>query len=294
MCGDRTILTVHSILSITRINKTKACDYLDEMLICYTFKMADQVVAVSKFMGEDLVKSYGVKESKLASIPNSVDVEVLRKKAEKKFPNEYLSLFDSPVVLNVGRLTHQKGHWFLIRAFKEVVRKVEDAKLVILGQGRLRNSIVRLIYDLGLEKKVHLLGFQDNPLKFMRRSEVFVLSSRWEGLPLVVLEALSAGTPVVAADCRSGPREILAPSTSYHYETSDMEAAEYGVLVPPVPLSESPSASDPPTRPETIMANAVTKVLTSGQMRKKYAQRGVERASNFSHRSVREHWLEIL
>ncbi|MFB6215861.1 MAG: glycosyltransferase [Candidatus Aenigmatarchaeota archaeon] len=216
ICGDRTILTMHSVLSITRKDKNKLSDYLDNLIIYLSFKLSDETVTVSQFMRDDLVDTYGVDESKLTVIPNSVDVEVLEKQAGEKLHTDYLSLFNSPVVVNVGRITRQKGHLFLIRAFEKVSRKVEDASLVILGQGRLEKSLVRLIHKLGLEEKVHLLGFHDNPFKFMRRADVFVLSSRWGGVRfggLISRDACSSNRLPIWSTRNPGSEHIVPVSS---------------------------------------------------------------------------------
>ena len=89
------------------------------------------------------------------------------------------------------------------------MRKERPARLIILGEGEDRPKLEALVRELGLEEDVALPGFVDNPYKYLKRAAVFVLSSRWEGLPTVLIEALALGTPVVATDCPSGPAEIL-------------------------------------------------------------------------------------
>lgn len=97
----------------------------------------------------------------------------------------------------------------MIRAFAKV-RQVRSARLIILGWGPDRPQLEGLIKDLGLEADVDLPGYSQNPYAYMARSAVFVLSSAWEGLPTVLIEAMAFGTPVVSTDCESGPAEILA------------------------------------------------------------------------------------
>jgi glycosyltransferase involved in cell wall biosynthesis len=113
-----------------------------------------------------------------------------------------------PVVLGVGRLTRQKDFRLLIRCFA-AVRQRRCARLIILGEGEQRAELEDLVRELGLERDVSLPGYRDNAMAYMARSKVFVLSSAWEGLPTVLIEALAAGTQVVSTDCPSGPREIL-------------------------------------------------------------------------------------
>jgi glycosyltransferase involved in cell wall biosynthesis len=113
-----------------------------------------------------------------------------------------------PVVLGVGRLSKQKDFPLLLRAFAEV-RRVREARLLILGEGEERSSLATMIEALGLDADAALPGFVQNPFAYMARAAVFVLSSAWEGSPGALIQALACGAPVVATDCESGPREIL-------------------------------------------------------------------------------------
>jgi glycosyltransferase involved in cell wall biosynthesis len=108
----------------------------------------------------------------------------------------------------VGRLTREKDFSTLIQAFS-AVRKVFRCRLLILGEGRERTDLEQLVHDLNVDGDVSMPGFVNNPYKYMSHSSLFVLSSVWEGLPTVLIEALALGVPVVSTDCESGPREIL-------------------------------------------------------------------------------------
>lgn len=122
------------------------------------------------------------------------------------------------MILGVGRLTPAKDYPNLIRAFG-LVKQQRDARLMILGEGELRPELEALVDELGLNDSVALPGFVDNPYAYMAHASVFALSSFWEGLPTVLIEAVGIGTPVVSTDCKSGPREIL-------------DGGKYGILVP--------------------------------------------------------------
>jgi len=125
-----------------------------------------------------------------------------------------------PVVLGVGRLAPQKDFPTLIRAFARV-RAERAARLMILGDGKTpdrRAELLALADELGVAEEVALPGFQPNPFAYMARASLFVLSSAWEGLPGVLVQALACGCPVVSTDCPSGPAEIL-------------EQGQYGRLV---------------------------------------------------------------
>jgi len=112
------------------------------------------------------------------------------------------------MILGVGRLTAQKDFITLLRAFARL-RQRQPVRLVILGEGEARGELEALSEQLGVSEDVALPGFRSNAMAYMARSAVFALSSAWEGLPTVLIEALASGTRVVATDCPSGPREIL-------------------------------------------------------------------------------------
>ena len=113
-----------------------------------------------------------------------------------------------PVVLSAGRLVPSKDHATLIRAFARVVA-TRPARLVILGEGTERASLTALAASLGIGQAVEFVGFRSNPFAYMSNADVFVLSSRYEGSPNVLIQAMACGTPVVSTDCPGGSREIL-------------------------------------------------------------------------------------
>jgi glycosyltransferase involved in cell wall biosynthesis len=133
--------------------------------------------------------------------------------------SEHEPFFDKPVVLSVGRLEPQKNHAMLLHAFARTVLK-HDVHLMILGEGSLRLALEKLAQTLGLGGRVLLPGFVQNPEPYMRRARVFALSSRNEGFPGVLVEAMDAGTAIVSTDCPHGPSEIL-------------DEGRFGTLVPP-------------------------------------------------------------
>jgi glycosyltransferase involved in cell wall biosynthesis len=149
---------------------------------------------------------------------NPVISDQLFSRATEPVQHPWLSSEGPPVILGVGRLTAQKDFATLVRSFALVCQKAE-ARLLILGEGEDRAALEALIAELGLGERVQLVGHVSNPYPYLRRSALFVLSSAWEGLPTVLIEALALGTPVVSTDCRSGPVEIL-------------EGGKWGALIP--------------------------------------------------------------
>jgi len=171
------------------------------------YGQATHVVAPSNGIAKDLVSHSGVSEDRIRVIPNPVDVEEIRALAAAPVPDFLRE--GTELVLAVGGLTELKDFATLIRAFSKVAR-ARPALLAILGEGEERERLVEVAAQLGVSHRLVMPGFVENPFAFMKRASVLVLSSRYEGLPNVLLQALAVGTPVVSTDCPSGgPREIL-------------------------------------------------------------------------------------
>jgi glycosyltransferase involved in cell wall biosynthesis len=179
---------------------------------------ADAVVAVSQGVADDMVGSLGVSTDRVQVIYNPVITERLFSRSEEAVRHPWFANGMPPVIIGVGRLNRQKDFGTLIRAFA-VVRRSRDVRLAILGDGEERLNLEKLAGDMGVDGDVWMPGFVDNPFPYMAQSSVFALSSAWEGLPNVLIQAMAVGTPVVAADCKSGPREIL-------------ENGRHGILLP--------------------------------------------------------------
>jgi glycosyltransferase involved in cell wall biosynthesis len=172
-----------------------------------TYPMADGIVCVSAGIANDIVSLIGA-GPRAQVIYNPVVTEELLARGRMPFDHPWLAPGQPPVVLAAGRLTPQKDFETLILAFAGL-RAMRPARLVILGEGELRDELQALISRLGLTDDVSLPGFADNPFAWMRRSALFVLSSAWEGLPGVLIQAMASGLRVVSTDCPSGPAEIL-------------------------------------------------------------------------------------
>jgi glycosyltransferase involved in cell wall biosynthesis len=182
------------------------------------YRMAQGVVAVSDGVADDFTRVTGFPRACIRTIYNPVLTPELRALARAPLSHPWFVTGDPPVVLGVGRLAAQKDFPTLIQAFARV-RSQRPARLLILGDGEKRSALIRLVQTLGLAADVSLPGYVDNPFAYLRRCSVFVLSSAYEGLPSVLIEAMACGVPVVSTDCPSGPAEIL-------------EGGRYGRLVP--------------------------------------------------------------
>lgn len=178
------------------------------ILMRWLYPSADKVVACSQGLARDLEIYLGFNHGKIDVIYNPVIDDKLAEKANLFVEHPWFNKGEIPVVLGAGRLVRQKDFATLIRAFA-LVKKEQKVRLVILGEGQLKNQLLTLVGQLNLENDVAILDFVENPYAYMAKSAVFVLSSGWEGFGNVVAEALAAGAPVVSTNCPSGPAEIL-------------------------------------------------------------------------------------
>ncbi len=195
------------------------------------YPRADAIVAVSRDAAADLARELHLPPERVEAIRNPVITPDLTARGSERLEHPWFAAGEPPVLVGIGRLTEQKDFSTLIRAFARL-RAQRHARLVILGEGDDRRALETMARDLGVASDVDLPGFVDNPYAYLTRAAVFVLSSIYEGLPTVVVEALALGTPVVSTDCPTGPREIL-------------EGGQLGQLVPirdPVALAAAMGA----------------------------------------------------
>ena len=212
------VVTQHNHLSTFTAHAQVRRDRVMPTLIRCSYPWADRIVAVSQGVADDLAVTTGLERSSIDVAYNPVVFDRIAAAGAAPVDHPWLATKTGPVVLGIGRLVDQKDFATLIRAFS---RLPDTCRLVILGEGEGRPSLEALAEDLGVAERVDLPGFVDNPYPALRAADCFVLSSRWEGLPTVLIEALAFDTPVVATDCDSGPAEIL-------------EGGAWGRLVPTV------------------------------------------------------------
>jgi glycosyltransferase involved in cell wall biosynthesis len=268
------------------------------------YNRADLLVAISKGIAQDLVKHYGISSNKIRVIYNPFPIDEIRELSKEPLEEDG-PIFRYPTLITVGRLTKPKGQWYLLRIFKVLKQKHKDLKLIILGEGELKDYLVEFSENLGLktfvwdrdrlseEVDVYFWGFQKNPFKFIARSKLFVFSSLWEGFPNALVEAMACGVPVISSDCRSGPREILAPDTDFNYQTQKPEFAQYGILMPIFDVKYK-TAKEPLEEKEIMWVETIEKVLEDENLRKQYSEKAKQRAEDFRLGKIVEEWKEVL
>jgi glycosyltransferase involved in cell wall biosynthesis len=260
--GCRVILTAHSTLShemaSSKKRKVKAQAEVDRRF----YPRAEAIVTVSQGVADDLASILDLPLKSFTTIYNPVVSERLEQQATEPLTHPWFSGDGPPVVLTVGGFKPAKDHATLLKAFA-LVRKKRPVRLLILGEGKLRQSLTRQAGELGISEDLEMPGFVDNPYQYLARSSLFVLSSVFEGLPMVLIEALACGCPVVSTDCPSGPSEIL-------------DHGRYGRLVPMCD--------------EKTLAEAINQALDASQDKASLVARG----QVFSLEKATEKYLELI
>jgi glycosyltransferase involved in cell wall biosynthesis len=237
ICGIRTrlVVTEHQHLSTFLAGPKALRARLFPWLIRLLYPRAGEVIAVSNGVAEDLARRTTLPRSTIGVEKNPIRIHEIRTLGGTPPPHPWFGAGKPPVILSVGRLTRQKDFGTLVRAFRQV-RDGRPARLMLLGEGEQRPLLEALIEELGLAEDVQIMGFLLNPYPYYGAADLFVLSSLWEGLPTVLLEAMVFGLPIVSTDCPSGPAEIL-------------DGGRLGELVPredPSALARALAAALPP------------------------------------------------
>jgi len=268
----------------------------------FLYPKASFIITVSKALEWELKEFFKIK--KVKTIYNPVEVEHIKQKAKEDLEiYEFIKKY--PYLITVGRLTKQKGQWYLIRIFKHLKNKHKDIKLLILGEGELKNYLVELSENLGLKTyvwdrdklnktyDVYFLGFQENPYKFIKHSKLFVFTSLWEGLGNVLIETLAVGKTIVSSDCKTGPREILAPKTDFLLETKEPQMEEFGILMPNFERKLL-KANEPLTQQEKIWIDFLKWLLDNENLLKDYERKAFMRAKDFKIEKIIKQWKEVI
>ncbi len=245
---------------------------MTRMIIRFAYQNADLVLTNSYVMQEDLVRNLDIK-SPTRVIYNPVDIDFIKKQSLE----EPAFTFDPGTFyfISVGGFRKEKNHQLLIEAFF-ILRKL-PCKLVIVGGGAEEENCKQKVQDLDIADSVIFCGFDNNPFKYVSRSQCFVLSSDVEGFPNVLLEALACEKPIISTDCTSGPRELLAPNSDIHHmAVNHFEIGEYGILTPINDIA--------------TLAAAMKRMYEDTQLRELYTSRAGERAAQFNVNEIKQYF----
>lgn len=223
----------------------------------------DKVIVISDEMKKEAIEMFPFLEKKLVRIYNSFNFDEIYKLANENIDKD----LEGQYILAIGRLEEtQKDFTTLIKAYSKICDEVEE-NLYIIGDGRHREQLESLTKDLKIENRVKFLGFRTNPYPYLKRANLFVHSSKFEGFGLVILEAMILGKMVIATDCPTGPSELL-------------NNGKNGILVEIGNIDE--------------MADNMKKVLLNKEVQKEYLKNSEEKLKEFDAKLVMREFENIL
>lgn len=231
------------------------------------YPLAQGMVFCSKAGRDSFKKAVTRHPRALHVVHNPVDLDAVRAGAQLPLPDTAKLGVSKPFLLGVGRLERQKGFDFLIEAFAQVVTAGLDYHLVILGEGPDRSQLEKLMHSLHISNRVFLLGFTPNPFPYFKAAEMFVLSSRFEGMPTVIIEAMALGVPTVCFDGKSGTSELFQGGKSP------------GILVPAENVQK--------------LANAVVTMARQPDIRERSIKDGLSVSERYSMKNAIKEWETI-
>jgi N-acetylgalactosamine-N,N'-diacetylbacillosaminyl-diphospho-undecaprenol 4-alpha-N-acetylgalactosaminyltransferase len=231
--------------------------WLIKLSMKYMYGKADLILTNSNGNKIDLIENIGVKK-KIEVIYNPVSKITFNKKEKR----------DKKRIINIGRLDKQKAQHYLIESFARVREEIENVELIIIGKGEREKELKELVKKLNLEKDIKFLGWQDNPFYWLQNSDVFVLTSLWEGMPNVLIEAMACKCPVISFDCPSGPNEIID------------KPGENGILVEVGDIER--------------LTKEIVRVLRDDEYREYLSKNAYERAKDFDVEKIKEEYLKVL
>jgi len=234
------------------------------LLIKLLYRKADLIMYVSQRMQLDFHEQFDIRKDEIV-IYNPYDIDRILTDADKQVEN-FTFKSDKRYLITVGRLISLKRFQDVIESMKSLDDNVE---LILLGDGKERDSLLRLSSSYGLDQRVHFLGQVTNPFAYISRSDIFVSSSSVEGFPNVLIESMLCKTPIVSSDCVSGPREILAPNTESSKQLKKgLEKAEFGLLYAVTDVK--------------ALTDAIRLLLNDSKIREYYVDKAFNRAKLFS------------
>ena len=248
------------------------------------YKKCDKIICVSNLIKETIDCNYPLLRDKTTVLYNPYNFEAIINSSKENVED---FVFDKPTIVSSGRLNKVKNFPRLIKAFSLVLKEF-DCKLLIIGEGEERSYLEGLIdkYDIG--SRACLIGYRDNPFKYLSRSSIYVLSSYKEGFPNSLAEGMIF-LPVVSSDCKSGPREIL--NINSVEKTHGVEIADYGILVQD---AENDDYDAEINEDDRSMADAVIRLLKDEILTEEMRKKAYMRALEFSFEKYRKQITEII
>lgn len=285
----KTVVT--AVVNMSESRNIKAYKYIVFPLIKLFYNRASHIIAQNSAIRDDLIQNFGLKENLFTIIYNGIDCSAIERICQQALPEKENQWFSKErTVITAGRLTYAKGQWHLIRAFHKVLSQRPDAKLVLFGEGELREYLQRLIEDYQMKDSVCIRSFDSELDKYIASSAVFVLPSMIEGMPTVLLEAMACAVTSVVTDFQSGAREIMDYTAGNGIE--GITETDYGFIVP-VCSGKQLEAGEPLEETEEILAQVILDILEKPSLRDDYSQKAKMRSRFFSMDSLIEQWIAV-
>lgn len=277
-------LSIGNMLSYVSYKKTKriisARDFgriqRDTKLFHKALSKADAMICNSEYIKNYYLTKYPNDKEKVFTVYNIIDGEEIAYQSKQETEKEFVDFINNhkKIVSVTGRFCKEKGFEYMLAAFAKAIRNI-DLGLVMVGDGGLKEKYSEIIQKLAIENKVYFTGFQNNPYKYMAKSDIFVLSSLSEGFPNVLAEAMSLGLPVIATNCYSGPAEILREDCDYEAVKDRFIECDYGILAPRMTDTNNENAIEE-------LAKALEYLAKNEEVAQKYSQLSRQRAERYS------------
>lgn len=272
-------LTSHKFYTITNELAFPSLQYsymgfqskFNKTLINWLYKKSDLIIANSRGNMQDLIDNFSVPKNKITVVNNPIDLEKIRKiyQLEDYFDNNYFNL------VSLGRLEIGKNHEMLIRALHELNNP--RLRLYIMGEGPLKNYLKEVIDRLNLGNQIFMLGFDPNPFKYLKSSDLFIFGSNHEGFPNVLLEAMACDLPILSTNCKSGPSEIMELKNDNEF---DIMITDYGILVP--------------IKNASLMSKGIKYFLENEKFRETCIKNGKRRIKDFEKNHILKQYVEAI
>lgn len=260
----------------------KVTDYTIRWINQYS----DHIVSVSEGCKYDLIKNYELSSDNITTIYNYIDKEmVLQNASESVDPSVLKFKGNSKLVLHVGRLGIEKNQERLLVQFSKLADQ-EDVKLLIIGSGSEEDRLKDRISELKLADKVKMLPFMNNPFPYFKIANAFILTSRVEGMPNVLLEAMLLKTPIISVDCMSGPRELIAEDKDYEKPIKRYAICKNGILVEDIDTDD--------TGATTYLCEAMQRALADSSLRERISNNAYRFMEEYSNEVILRQWITVI
>lgn len=241
--------------------------FIKKLFIYLMYSQADIIISVSKQISKILNLNFKINQKKLYTIYNPLSLDDIKMKALKEVTHPFYLAANHQIIIGVGRLNIQKRFDLLLKAFSRVKKVKADTYLIILGEGPELENLLMLSKKLNISDSVGFVGFQLNPYSWMKKSDIFVLSSDFEGFPNVLIEAMALGIPVISTNCPTGPNEIITHEQN-------------GILV---------TVGD-----EWVLSEKIIELLSNNILRRLISQNAILRANDFNRELIFSDYEKLL